>query len=58
MTIQRMIELLEIESMCVDRNINKHCDRDCEHCDLAQNDKELQEMYSSVIELLDKAYVL
>ena len=52
MTIQRMIELLEIEHKCILRNSNNNCDRKCADCDLVQDDKELHEMYMGVIATL------
>ena len=52
MTIQRMIELLEIEHECILRNSHDDCDRNCADCDLVQNDGDLHEMYTDVIALL------
>ena len=52
MTIQRMIELLEIEHKCILRNSHDDCDRNCEDCDLVQDDGDLHEMYTNVIALL------
>lgn len=52
MTIQRMLELLEIEHECILRNSHDDCDRNCADCDLAQDDDELHEMYTDVIALL------
>ena len=52
MTIQRMIELLEIEHECILRNSHGECDRNCGDCDLVQDDGDLHEMYTDVISLL------
>ncbi len=52
MTIDRIIELLEIEKQCVLRNSIHECDRDCANCDLAQKDSDLLKMYTDVIDLL------
>ena len=52
MTISRMVELLEIEHKCMLRNSHGDCDRDCDGCDLVQDDGELHEMYTDVIALL------
>lgn len=47
MTTDRAIELLKIEKQCVERA--NTCGRDCAHCPLVQEDKELIEMYEYVI---------
>lgn len=52
MTVERAIELLEIERNCVYRNSQGNCNRDCYSCDLVQDDGELLEMYAKVIALL------
>lgn len=55
MKFERMIELLEIEKECVNRNnqpFGKNCDRQCSKCDLVQNTDELLEMYDMAITLL------
>ena len=52
MTLNRMIELLDIERKCVTTAANNNCNRDCAHCALVQDDKELIEMYSKVIDIL------
>lgn len=52
MTIQRMLELLEIEHECMLRGSHDSCDRNCADCDLVQDDDELHEMYTNVIALL------
>lgn len=54
MTLERMIELLKIEHECVLRASADICDRDCGKCDLVQSDKDLDEMYQNVIEILEK----
>ena len=51
MTINRMIELLEIEQQCVTRKSRDNC-YNCNLCDLVQSDLELQEMYAGVIAIL------
>lgn len=52
MTIQRMIELLQIEHECMLRGAHDDCDRNCADCGLVQDDDELHEMYTDVIDLL------
>lgn len=54
MTIQRMVELLEIEHACMLRGSHNDCDRNCDDCELVQDDYELHEMYTEVISLLKK----
>ena len=52
MTVDRMIELMEIEHACMLRKSGSMCDSRCEACDLVQDDSELEEMYTNVIDLL------
>ena len=52
MTVERMIELLEIEKECVLRNASGECNRYCAGCDLLQDDTELHEMYTEAMALL------
>lgn len=52
LTIQRMIELLEIEHECMLHGAHDDCDRDCANCELVQDDGDLHEMYTDVIALL------
>ena len=52
MTIQRMIELLEIEHECMLRGAHDDCNRNCADCELVQDDSDLHEMYTDVIALL------
>lgn len=52
MTIQRMIELLQIEHECMLRGAHDACDRNCAVCELVQDDGDLHEMYTDVIALL------
>ena len=52
MTIDRMIELLGIERMCMLRKSHDGCDSQCGTCDLVQDDGELYDMYTSVINVL------
>lgn len=52
MTVEQMVELLEIEKECVLRNASGECNRYCAGCDLLQDDTELHEMYTEAIELL------
>lgn len=54
MTIQRMIELLEIEHKCMLRGAHNDCDRNCVDCELVQDDGDLHEMYTNVICLMKK----
>ena len=58
MTLNKMIELLEIERACVETNADQRCDRDCASCILVQDDKELIHMYTETIDLLLKLKVL
>ena len=50
MEIKRVYELLNIERECVMRG--NTCNRDCINCGLAQDDKELIEMYDILIKLI------
>ena len=52
MTIQRMVELLEIEHKCMLKGSHDDCDRNCADCELVQDDNELHEMYTNVIAML------
>ena len=52
MTENRMIELLQIEHECMLRASREECDRKCNKCDLCQEDNELHEMYTNVIEIM------
>lgn len=52
MTVERIIELLEIENECILRNASGECNRYCAECDLVQDDTELLEMYTEAIALL------
>lgn len=59
MTLKRAIELLKIERACVMRNAGCSpdgvvCDRQCAKCDLVQEDTDLLEMYSFVINKLSR----
>ena len=51
MTIQRMIELLEIEHECFEWGSHENCET-CEECDYKKVRGELNEMYTSVIALM------
>lgn len=57
MNLERVKELLTIEKECITRNVNKECNRNCETCDLVQDDIELLEMYNNVIDLVSKEVV-
>ena len=52
MTVERIIELLNIEHQCILRNTNGNCDRNCGVCDLVQKDADLDEMYTDAIAIL------
>lgn len=52
MTIDRMIELLRAEKECLLRNVRGECTKDCACCEIAQDDRELQSMYSNAIKML------
>ena len=51
MTIQRMIELLELEHECFEWGSHENCET-CEECEYKKVRGELNEMYTSVIALL------
>jgi len=53
MSNDRIVQLLRIERECVWRNSTNSCDRNCANCDLVQDDKELLEMYETVINKLE-----
>ena len=55
MTRDRMIELLEVEHECMLRASHGDCERKCDKCELCQDDEELHEMYTKVIDLLKAA---
>lgn len=57
MTIDKMIELLDVERECVMTASHNGCDRDCANCVLVQDDKELFEMYTNVINILQTIYL-
>ena len=73
MTNARAIELLIIEKECVQRASGiRHnasdpdywvhepapeCNRDCEHCDIVQNEEELISMYEYAIEILKEKII-
>ena len=44
--------VMEIERECVQRNIDKKCDRNCESCDLVLPDKDVVTAYDEVIQML------
>ena len=52
MMLERVLELLEIEHKCMLRGAHNECDRDCANCELVQDDKELDEMYTTVIKIV------
>ena len=52
MTLDRAIDLLKIEQLCVAGN-NGKCDRNCAQCELVQDEHELIEMYFLVINLIE-----
>ena len=52
MTIERAQELMLIEKQCVIRA--KHCDRQCDKCDLVQDDEELRDAYDLVYDALNR----
>ena len=54
MTVQRMAELLEIDHGCMLRGTRGERDRDCANCELVQDSRELDEMYTNVIEMVRK----
>lgn len=55
MTNERMIELLKIEHECMLRASHDDCNRKCEDCDLCQDDYELHEMYTNVIDIVKRS---
>lgn len=55
MTISEIVELLQAEQLCVIRQNTPVCKREtagCAKCDLVQNDKTLDAMYSDTIFML------
>lgn len=44
--------VMEIERECVQRNVDKKCDRECAKCDLVLPDVEVLKAYDEVITLL------
>ena len=46
--------VMEIERECVNRNIRKECDRNCEKCNLVLPDKEVLDAYDEVIQMLKR----
>lgn len=50
MTIEEAKKLMMVEKEC----INRHCDRDCEKCDIVQNIDDLNSAYDIVLQNLDK----
>ena len=54
MTVDRMLELLNIEHQCMLRGSHGDCDRNCADCELVQDDGELHEMYTDVIGIVEK----
>lgn len=50
MSIDRILELLNIELQC----IQSDCNRECFTCPLVQEQTELEEMYKTVIDILSK----
>ena len=52
MSLTRMIELLDVERECVTTAAHNGCDRNCANCILVQDDRELFEMYTKVIDIL------
>ena len=54
MTSKRIIQLLTAERACVIRNAKGKCKRNCSDCYLVQKDDELIEMYTLIIEFINK----
>ena len=55
MTISKLIELLQAEQMCVDRQNTPACKREeqgCNKCDLVQNENVIHTMYADTIFML------
>lgn len=52
MTIDRALQLLQIERECVRRQSGRGCDRDCQTCDIVQATEELIAMYDYVMQTL------
>lgn len=53
MTLRRMIELLETEHECMTTCAQGLCNRDCASCPLVQDDRELDEMYTKTVAVLE-----
>ena len=52
MTKDRAIEIIKTERLCVLKNENKSCDRDCAKCDLVMETDEIIEAYNMAVEAL------
>lgn len=52
MTVQRLLELLSVERLCVLQNSLGRCDRDCENCNLVQKDTDILAMYDEVLDIV------
>lgn len=51
MSIDRLIFLMKNEAECIRRA--NDCGRDCLHCELVQEDKDLKEAYRNVVDILE-----
>jgi len=52
MLLKRVLELIKIEKDCIIRNRDNLCDRQCQNCDLVQDDTVLIAAYNTVEEIL------
>ena len=50
MTVERAVELMQIEQECIRRS--RACDRDCARCELVQDEAELLEAYQMAVAAL------
>lgn len=52
MTLEKLINLMQIERECITRNEHHNCNRDCENCNLVQNTDTLIKAYDKTIAIL------
>jgi hypothetical protein len=54
MDLPQVLQLMRIEKECVERNSYHVCDRQCESCDLVQEDSDIIEAYQTVELILEQ----
>ena len=58
MLIEEAVELIKNELECVNRNVEKNCDRMCSDCDLVRGVAEIRQAYQMAIEALEKQILM